>query len=245
MNPDETQATGTDAPATADTADTQASTASEVENNQAPEATQTEAQGTQPEVTAEDTAETKLYAGKYKTPEEMEKAYKNLESKFGQTATEKAELSRILNDAFTTPATADTGDSFADEPASANQESPDVAILKFIVMHGNDGVDANAMNEVLKTDPYIAQISGHDAKLQYAYLRTQNMAKDKALAEAEKKGAQSATAKIAEKQIAQVESGKKTESDDGSELLTKATTGNPAEREAARKALIRKHLVNL
>ncbi len=66
-----------------------------------------QADGTQPEQvastkkeaqapeTAKETAEEKLYAGKYKSVEEMEKAHEELQSKFTKTAQEKAELERL------------------------------------------------------------------------------------------------------------------------------------------------------
>lgn len=251
--PDETQATGNDAPAAADTAETQASEASE-QVNEAPEATQdnAEVQETKaPEVEATDTAESKLYAGKYKSIEDLEKAYQNAESKLGQTTSEKAELSRILNQAFDSPAPAPapaaTDEVFAEE-APVNQDIEGLkrvtAVQSFVMQHPE--ADSASMQEVLTKDPLVKQISGHEAKLEYAYLRSQNMARPAAIAEAEKKAAQAAAVKVAEKETAQVESGKKAAPpDEGAELMAQATSGTPDEREAARKALIKKHLVNL
>lgn len=247
MDPNDTQASGNDAPQ-ADTADTQPSAASEV-TNEAPEANQTEAQGTQPEVNATETAEEKLLAGKYKTPEELEKAYKSLESKFGQTTSEKAELSRILNQAFETPAPAATDDSFREEPDPVNQEIEGLkrttAVQSFIMTHPN--ADPAGMQKVLTEDPLVKQISGHDAKLEYAFLRSQNMAQPKAIKEAEKRAADAAVAKTAEKQSAQVETARKTEKTDESADLYNRATGNYSQedRDAARRELIKKHLVNL
>lgn len=247
MDPNDTQATEADAPVQTDTADTQASEANEV-TNEAPETTQaTEAQeASTTEVNATDTADEKLYAGKYKTPEEMEKAYKSLETKFGQTASEKAELARTLNQAFAAPTGGDDG---FEEFDTVNQEIEGLkrvtAVQSFIMSH-NDA-DAQAMQKVLAEDPLVKQISGHDAKLEYAYLRSQNMARPKAIAEAEKRAADTAVAKVAEKTSAQVETARKTEkTDQGDELFSKATGNHPQDvRDAARRELIKKHLVNL
>lgn len=240
MDPNDTQATGTDAPAPADTADNQTSEAGEVKN-EAPEATQDQAQGAESEVTAEDTAGEKLYAGKYKTVEDMENAYNNLQSKFGQTTSEKAELSRILNESMATPAPADTGDDFTEEP-TGSQESPKLAVLEFIVTHPD--ADATAMQQVLTQDPLVKQISGHEAKLEYALLRSQSMSRSKAIAEAEKRASDATTAKIAEKQTAQVETATKSAPvDEKAELNTRMSSGSQEQRDAARREYIKKYLV--
>lgn len=255
MDPNDTQAVGSEAPETPveDTAATQPSEASESET-QAPEATQeqteVESQG-ETEVKAEDTAEEKLLAGKYKSVEDLEKSYKELESKYGKEASEKAELTRILNDAFApepaAPAATDTDDDIYAEPAGNNDTDVlkrDMAVMKFILAH--EDADGSTMKEVLASDPLISQISGHEAKLEYAYLRSKNMTQPKAIEEARKSAAQQTHAKIAEKQVAQVESAKKAEPiDDNAELMTQATTGKPKERESARLSLIRKHLTQL
>lgn len=241
---DETQTPGTDTPADADTVDTQTSEADIQTNTDAPEAGQ---ETKEPDSTATDTAEEKLYAGKYKSADDMEKAYKELESKFGRETSEKAELTRILNEAFATPVTTDTDSGDDVETISQNgndQINRDMAVLKFII--GHQEADGDAMKKILAEDPMVKQISGHDAKLEYAFLRSQSMTRDKAIVEAEKKGAEANQMKTAEKTAAQVESAKKSEPIGEESLLEKAT-GNysPEEREAARKALIKKHLVNL
>lgn len=248
---EDTRSTGTDAPAVVDTADTQATEADVQVSDGAPEAPQQKEENA--EVKATDTAEEKLYAGKYKSVEDMEKAYQELNSKFTNTAQEKAELSRILNEAFVTPeptaqATA-TEAGYDDEPSPVNQEiealKATTAVQGFVMNHQD--ADGAAIMEVIKTDPLVKQISGHEAKLEYAYLRSQNMSQQRAIAEAQKTGAQAAQAKIAEKQVAQVETAQKAEPvDDGSELYDRATGNHPREvRDKARLDIIRKNLVNL
>lgn len=241
---DETQTTGTDAPAQADTADAQTSEADVQTNSDAPEATQAVEEKQTAEVKAEETAEQKLYAGKYKTPEEMEKAYKELESKFGKTASERAELNRMLNEGVA-PET-DTSDYRQDSAAGTTDRlERDIAVMKFMNSHSD--AEGKAMLEVLQSDPHIPQITGYEAKLEYAYLRSQNMTKSTAIAEAEKKGANQAMAKTAEKQVAQVEAAKSaTPMDEDAEMYDRAT-GNydRATRDQARMAIIRKNLINL
>lgn len=218
---DDTQTTGQDVPAdqTVDTTETQTSEANVGEETKTPEATQEQATAQEaeaPETKAEDTVEEKLYAGKYKTVEDMERAYQELNSKFTNTSQEKAELARILDEAFYSPepevAQPQTDDYGLQEEtpqpnAELEQLRRDNAVTKFILAH--DDADAASMKEVLATDPFIKQIQGHEAKLEYAYQKTQNMSHAKALKEAEKAGQQKAQAKTAEKQVAQVESAKK------------------------------------
>lgn len=253
MKPDDTQTPTADVPVettATDTAETQVSATSE-QTSEAPEATQETVETTPTEVKAEETASEILYAGKYKTVEDLENAYKNAESKLGSTTSEKAELAKILNEAFQAPeavVAAPAADDFEDEPNPVTQEIDGLkrvqAVQSFVMNHPE--ADAATMQKILAEDPIIRQISGHDAKLEYAYLRSQSMGQSKTIAEAEKKGAQAATAKVAEKQVAQVESARNVEViEDGAELLTQASTGNPDERESARRALIKKHLVNL
>lgn len=259
---DETQATGQDAPVdttAAATATTQPSEASETNKNEAPEATQEQAEVKEtkaPETKAEETAEEKLYAGKYKTVEDLENAYKSASSEASKISQERAELTKILNEAFATdaaePAGAadDSADDFQEESPYVNPETDqlkkDNAVIKFMLSH--EGADPEAMKQVLTADPMMNQIQGYEAKLEYAFLRSQNMSQPKAIAEAEKKGAEKAQAKTAEKQVAQVEQAAKTaeQVDENSELYGKAT-GNYSkqERDDARRKFIRKNLVNL
>lgn len=219
---EETQTTGNpSAPAQADTVDTQNSEASVQTNNETPEATQDNApaqEAVAPETKAEDTVEEKLYAGKYKSPEEMEKAYKELESKFGKETSEKAELTRLLNAAFSEPATAplvpqEQPDAYGYEESQAQSQptqndkvTQDLAVMKFIMTHQGENLDGASLQKILKDDPYVQNINGPEAKLEYAYLRSQNMARDKAIAEAQQQAAVKTQEKSAEKVAAQVES---------------------------------------
>lgn len=248
---DDTQASATDAPAQVDTADTQTSEAS-TQLEAAPEANQeTVAQDSnQTDVKADDTAGDKLFAGKYKSAEEMEKAYLSLQSKNTRDNQEKAELNRILNEAFATPAptqAAATDDSFQEDDSVTREIEGlkrTTAVQSFIMAHPE--ADATAMQKVLQDDPIIKQIPGHDAKLEYAYLRSQNMAQPKAIAEAQQKAANQATVKIAEKQAAQVESARKSEQiDEQADLHNRMTTGPIQQREAARRDYIKKYLVQI
>lgn len=235
-------------PAATDTSATVNTSDASTQTVEAPEATQQTEENA--EIKATDTAEEKLYAGKYKSPEDLEKGYTELQSKFGQTTSEKAELSRILNEAFAQPAVAPpvVEDTY-EEPNPVNQEIDNLkrqtAVQGFVMNHQD--ADAAQMGKVLAEDPLVKQISGHEAKLEYAYLRSQNMSQQTAIAEATKTGAQTATAKIAEKQVAQVEAATKTsKQDDGSELYERATGNYSQEdRDKARRDLIRKNLVNL
>lgn len=252
---DETQTTGNDAPADepADTADTQDSEADVQTNNETPEATPGAEEKEAPEVKAEDTVEDKLYAGKYKSVEELEKAYTNAESKLGKETSEKAELTRILNEAFAAPEPP-TGTDTADdsyEETTTPQVNPEIEQLKVKVAIGeftqnHPDADTQVVNDILKSDPYVASIQGADAKLEYAYLRSQNIAKPKAIAEAKKAAQEQTQAKAAEKQAAQVESAGKSEPVEEESLIEKAT-GNYTreERDAARRQLIKKQLVDL
>lgn len=211
---------------------------------EAPEASQ----GEQTDVKAEDTAGEKLFAGKYKTAEDMEKAYKELESKFGQTTSEMAGLQRILNEAFVTPETAtqtedtDYNDTGVSAPAADDSTKRDVAVMKFAIAYPD--ADGAAMNEVLAKDPVVKSINGYDAKLKYAYAQSKLQGQNTAIAEAQKRGAQEAQAKVAEKTAAQVETARKSETtDEKSDLKERMTTGSLEQREAARWEYIRKYLV--
>lgn len=234
----ETQTTGNEAPVQ-DTANTQNSEADVVDTN-APEATQEQAPAQEtaaPDTTAEDTAEEKLLAGKYKSVEDLEKSYQELQSKYGKEASERAELTRILNDAFSSPEPAQTAqDTNEDVFQDNSQESPEIeqlrrdnAVTRFILTH--DDAEASKMQEILSSDPLVQQISGHEARLEYAYQKSQNMSHSQALAEAKKTGAQQAQAKAAEKQVAQVETAKKSAPvNDRAEKLARARYGDKQAR---------------
>lgn len=248
MDETDTQATGAETPVTTDTVTNQTSEASELSQG-TPEATQAQEETT--EVKAEDTAqEEKLYAGKYKTPEDMEKAYKELESKFGRETSDKAELTRILNEAFAPPEPTkveDTAYEYQEDDTSATKDDPtkrDVAVLKFTISHPD--ADGESMRKVLQSDPMIGNISGHEARLEYAYLRARDMNRQVEIKQAQKVASDVAVAKIAEKEVAKVETARKAEpADQGAELMTQAMNGSPSERKSARDALIRKHLTKL
>lgn len=246
---DDTQASQAQEPVQDTSSSVDISEASAQSNEVAPEAAQVQ-EGT-PEVNATDTVEEKLYAGKYKTVEDMESAYKELNSKFTNTTQEKAELSRILNEAFATPQqpVVEQQDVYGIEPDPVNSEIENLkrvtAVQSFIMSH--EGANADAMQQVLNSDPLVKQISGHEAKLEYAYLRSQNMGQQQAIAAAQQQAVQQTQAKVVEKQAAQVETSRKVDtSNEGSELLDRAT-GNysKADRDKARMDIIRKNLVNL
>lgn len=217
--PEDNQATGTAAPddsTASDNATTQPSEASE-QQQEAPEATQEQAtaeEAVAPETKVEDKADEKLIAGKFKSVEDLERGYKELESKFGATNSEKVELAKMLNETFTPPAQqeveADTEDYVDYGINPVNQEIEDLkrksAVQTFILSH--DDADPATMQEVLTSDPLVQQISSHEAKLEYAYLKSQGMTQKQAIADAEKKGAERTQVKMAEKSVAQVESSK-------------------------------------
>lgn len=211
--------------------------------------TQTEAtpEATQPqentaEVNAEDTVSERLYAGKYKSVEDLEKSYQELNSKFSSTSQEKAELSRILNEAFSTPAAEETPAYGEENYDTGNPREDardrDIALLKFTMAHQDaNGAD---MAQVLKTDPYVNNIQSYDAKLEYAYLKAQNTARDRALADAQKKGAQEVEAKFVEKQAAQVETARTQAPPTGNEELSKDQLRNVLKDDKAFDELMQK-----
>lgn len=239
---DDTQATGAEAPTQAvDTAEQQPSEANEQVRQEAPEATQTTAEAqeaTTTEVSAEDTAQEQLLAGKYKSPEDLEKAYKELESRFGRETSEKAELTKTLNDIFASdtvavPTQPDADDYEEPELDPVRQEVDELkrksAVQTFILSHSD--ADAASMQKVLTEDPLVKQITGHEAKLEYAYLKSQGLRQSQAIAQAEKKGAERTQVKMAEKEVAQVESAQKAApADNRAELLERMRYGDKAAR---------------
>lgn len=250
MSETDNQALQVDEPAATDNSAPVDQSEASTQTDEAPEATQVKEET--PELNATDKAEESLLLGKFKTPEELATAYQQLESKSTKDAMEKAELSRILNEAFVPPeatpqATQTDADDFADEPNPLNQEiealKRQTAVQGFIMNHQD--ADAASMQQVLSSDPLVKQISGHEAKLEYAYLKSQGMTQQKAIAEAEKKGAEQAHAKVAEKQTAQVETATKTaeQTDEKAELQERMSTGPLEQREKARREYIRKYLV--
>ena len=240
---DETQVTGNEAPAKiADTADTQLNEA-DVQVEETPEATQVET-----EVKAEDTVE-KLYAGKYKTVEDLESAYKNAESKIGQTASEKAELAKKLEGTFIEQEVAQSqqllDDGYEIDPVAQKVErlERNDSVSRFIFAHPD--ADGEAVKQILLNDPSIPLIGSYDARLEFAYLKSQNMSSSKAIAEAKKNTATETQAKIVEKQTAQVEAAQQTATavDEKAELKEKIASGTLTERVQARREYIRKYLI--
>lgn len=214
--------------------------------SEAPEATQPNEETA--EVKAEDKAEEKLIAGKFKSVEDLEKSYQELESRFSRETSDKAELAKLLQDTFVQPQEpTQKVDEYMEEPDPVNQKieklERDGAVSKFVFAHPD--ADGGAVNEILSTDPMVNNINGYEAKLEYAYLKSKNMSSPKAIEEATKKATTQAQVKIAEKQTAQVESASKqvATQDERSELRARMTTGPLAGREAARREYIRKYMV--
>lgn len=240
---DETQVTGSEAPVTTETANNQSNEADVQVTNQAPEATEESKESSD---NATETAEEKLYAGKYKTVEDLEKAYKNASSEATKLSQERAqltsELQGTLNEEAAQSPILDVNGYVDPVAEKVERLERNDSVSRFIFAHPD--ANGESIKEVLTSDPIVQQIQGYDAKLEYAYLKSQSMSTSKAIAEAKKTGAAETQAKILEKQVAQVESNnpsKKT--NDDSELYSKAT-GNytQAERDEARRALIRKNL---
>lgn len=226
MSVDDTPAPQVQDPVVTDTSQPTEVSETSTQTNEAPEATPAQEEK-QPEIKAEDTAEGKLYAGKYKTVEDMERAYQELNSKFTNTSQEKAELSRILNDAFMTPEPQPQvapQEEFYQEESNVNPEIEELkrksAVQSFIIAHPD--AEPETMQQILSDDPLIKQIQGHEAKLEYAYLRSQNMSKAKAIAEARETATQTTQAKVIEKQSAQVESARPQAQSVGEEELTQS-----------------------
>jgi len=209
---DETRVHEKEAPVeNTETAETQSNEASSPAQ-EAPKATPTEEVKSE-EVKAEETAEEQLYAGKYKSVEELEKAYRSASSEASRIASDRAELSRMLEESFTAPEPATAQD--IEEP-SYDEASPETeritklernqAVANFVFAHPD--ADGKSVNEILQKDPLVKNITGYDAKLEYAYLKSQNMVQSKTVAEAQKTAATQTQAKYAEKQAAQVETAK-------------------------------------
>ncbi|MEY2912597.1 MAG: hypothetical protein RLZZ184_1906 [Cyanobacteriota bacterium] len=116
----------------------------------------------------------------------MEKAYKELESKFGQTTSEKAELAKQLQGTFTEQEIEQTqqlvDDGYTIDPVAQKVErlERNDAVSRFIFAHPD--ADGSAIKEILTTDPHIAQIGSYDARLEYAYLKSAAMNTNKAIA---------------------------------------------------------------
>lgn len=243
---DETLVSGSEAPVTTETVEDQPNQADVQVTNEAPEAAPETKDSS---VNATETAEDKLYAGKYKSVEDLEKAYKNASSEATKLSQERAQLSNELQSTFEleeaqSPILDSNG--YVDPVAEKIERlERNDSVSRFIFAHPD--ADGNAVKEILTTDPIIQQIQSYDARLEYAFLKSQNMSSKKAVEEAKKTAATQTQAKILEKQTAQVESNSQTQKvDENSELYARAT-GNysQVDRDEARRALIRKNLINL
>lgn len=225
-----------------DTANTQNQDADVQVKSEAPEAAP---ESKESDVNATDTAEEKLYAGKYKSVEDLEKAYKNAESKLGQTSSERAELTRELQGTLNEESAQSPildANGYVDPVAEKLERlERNDAVSRFIFAHPD--ADGNAVKEILTTDPIIQQIQGYDARLEYAFLKSQNMSSKKAIEEAKKTAATQTQAKIVEKQTAQVETSRKAETtDEKSELKSRMYQGGE-DGAQARRDYIRKYLI--
>lgn len=222
MSEHDNQAPVEQVPAAAENTPTQEVSEASQTSQEAPEATQETQQPetAETEVSAEDKANEKLYAGKFKSTEDLERSYQELEKRFSKETSEKAHLTRTLSDAFT-PAPAEPEEAYY-EPATpdpvVSELTKKVAVMEFAQRHPD--ADGALMKEILQSDPYVQQITGNEGKLEYAYLKALAAGQQKAVAEAGKKSAEQAQAKFAEKQAAQVETAKQQAepADDNQEL---------------------------
>lgn len=90
--------------------------APQTDENQSEQVASTE-EANSPEVASDQ--EEKLYAGKFKSPEDMEKSYTELQSKFTKTAQEKAEIERFLQNSQQAPEEANYDPNHGLDPESA------------------------------------------------------------------------------------------------------------------------------
>lgn len=248
----DTPNTGVDAPAVdnsqqVDTAETPSIEATVQVEQVAPEAAQSTGE-TSSEITATDTAEERLYAGKYKSVDDLERSYTELQSKATRDAQEKAELARILNETFTTPETPATAP--VEDTASYAYEESDPVVQKLQVIERKDAVrdfvlahpdaDGQAVNQILQSDPVAASIPTYEGKLEYAYFKSQATAAPKVVAEAEKRASEQTQVKIAEKQAAQVEGARQQSQPAGEEPLSQSDLRESLKGDDAFDKLIQK-----
>lgn len=208
MSENDNSAPMADEPVATDNSQALDTSVADSQNNETPEATPAVEGKETAEIKATENVKEELLLGKFKSAEDLAKAYTELESQYGRTNSEKVELSRILNEAFETPAPQmqqpqDYEYSQEEPNSKEDARDRDIALLKFSIAHQN--ANGDAMVKVLRDDPFIKNITSYDAKLEYAYLKSQNMTQPKAIEEARKKTAEQTQAKIAEKQSAQVE----------------------------------------
>lgn len=214
----------------------------------APEAAQS-TEETSSEITATDKAEERLYAGTFKSPEELEKGYTELRTKATNDAMEKAELARILNETFTTPEAAPVVQA-EDTDSYGDYETPDPVAQKLATIERKDAVrdfimshpDANGenVNKILQSDPIVANINGYEAKLEYAYLKSKASAAPGLVAEAEKRASEQTQVKIAEKQAAQVEGARQQSQPAGEDEMSTNQLRSTLRDDKAFDALIQK-----
>jgi hypothetical protein len=246
---DDTLDTGVEAPVATDTAEAPAVQPDVQVEQVAPEAAQG-TEGNEPEITATDTAEERLYAGKYKSVDDLEKSYTELQSKATKDAQEKAELARILNETFTTPEATAPMAQAEDTDSYGDYETPDPVAQKLATIERKDAVrdfimshpDANGenVNKILQSDPIVANINGYEAKLEYAYLKSKASAAPGLVAEAEKRASEQTQVKIAEKQAAQVEGARQQSQPAGEDEMSTNQLRSTLRDDKAFDALIQK-----
>lgn len=236
-----------EAPSVEETAPASTSDADVQTNNETPEAPQTN--GEESAVKAEETVEEKLYAGKYKTAEDLEKAYLSAQSEASRISQEKADLTKILASGFMdepAPQAQAQADDYSDyDDDSTPQSNPATLAMerRFAVMEfamSNPDADGAAIMDVIKNDPFVAQLPSYEAKLKYAHALSQNTARPKAVAEAKKQAQAETQAKIAEKQAAQVESATKQSPPTKEEPLTKEQLREALRSDDGFNALLKK-----
>ena len=218
MNEIDTDGAQEQTPAAADTVQAQEQT--DIADDQVQADTPVVADDNTAQVTPTDTESSDddgFLGGKYKTKEDFEKAYRELQTLRQTELEEKAQLSQILNSAFGSldeqPAQQDGyEEEYEDKTAPSQLDSVNqkLAVMEFSMAYPD--ADGKAMTEVLTKDPVATQIQDYSARLKYAYAISKTNAQTKVVEAAQKQAQAATVAKIAEKQAAQVESvGKQSE----------------------------------
>lgn len=175
-----------------------------------------------PEVTVA-SEEDGFLGGKYKSKEDFENAYKNLQTTRQRELQEAAELRSVLQAAFATdddttdPATA--GYAGYDDDKADSVVANRLVNMEFAMAHPD--ADGKAILDVMKNDPVAKQIQSYEARLRYAYLASKEKAAPQQVAEAQRQAAADAKAKVVEKQAAQVEPATKQSAPTQEEPLTR------------------------
>lgn len=131
----------------------------------------TETEATPPQA-AEDTEE-RLYAGKYKTPEEMENAYIESQRKMTQTAQEKAFLEKML-EKESRPIEEPSLDPDSEQAvrAAARKEWDEMERQKFLAKHGeeldNNPILAGTVRELITRENRAGRYADRESVLQQA-----------------------------------------------------------------------------